>query len=94
MTTARFTLRLDPDLKQWLEDEAERRDRSAGWVAKEAIEPMRRASEMRQRMIADAVREADEGVFVSREAVHSWMATWDTEDEASVPQADTFLKRD
>jgi predicted transcriptional regulator len=93
MSSARFTLRLDPELKQWLEDEAERRDRSAGWLAKQAIENMRRSSETRRQLIKDAVEEADRGAFVSQDAVHSWMAGWDTEHEAPVPEPDVVLNR-
>ena len=93
MTTARFTMRLDPELKQWLEDEAVRRERSAGWLAKQAIESMRRASETRRRLIEDAADEADKGVFVSQEAVHAWMDGWDTEHETAAPEPDVFLNR-
>ena len=94
MTTARFTLRLDPDLKQWLEDEALRQDRSAGWVAKQAIETMKQASEMRQHLIDAAVGDAEAGAFVSQQAVHAWMETWDTANETPLPQPDIFLRRD
>lgn len=37
MTQSRFTMRLDADLKDWLETEARRQDRSAAWLAKQAI---------------------------------------------------------
>jgi predicted transcriptional regulator len=93
MTTARFTLRLDPELKQWLEEEALRRDRSAGWLAKQAIENMKQATELNRQIIEEAIQEADKGVFVSQEAVHAWMETWDTEHEAPVPKPDVFLHR-
>ena len=93
MSSARFTLRLDPELKQWLEEEAERRDRSAGWLAKQAIEAMRRASEERRQVIEEAVRAADRGEFVSSVAVHAWMASWDTGGELPMPEPDIFLKR-
>jgi predicted transcriptional regulator len=93
MSSARFTLRLDPELKQWLEEEAERRDRSAGWLAKQAIENMRRASETRRRLIEDAVEEANKGALVSQEAVHAWMAGWDSEHETAAPEPDVFFKR-
>lgn len=93
MTTARFTLRLDPELKQWLEDEALRRDRSAGWLAKQAIENLKLATELKRQAIEEALQEADNGVFVSQEAVHAWMGTWDTDQEAPMPKPDVFLHR-
>jgi hypothetical protein len=34
MNSPRFTMRLDPELKNWLETEAKRRDRSAAYLAK------------------------------------------------------------
>lgn len=90
MTSARFTLRLDPELKQWLDDEAQRRDRSAGWLAKQAIQDMKRATEAKRQLVKDAIREADKGIFVSQTAVHAWMETWDTGNEASAPKPDVF----
>lgn len=93
MSDSRFTLRLDPELKQWLENEARRQDRSAGWLAKQAIENLKRATERKRRLIEDAVAEADQGVFVSQKAVHDWMATWDTERELPPPAPDVFPAR-
>lgn len=93
MSDSRFTLRLDPELKQWLEDEARRRDRSAGWLAKQAIEGLKRATEQKRQIVEDAIREADQGVFVSQEAVHGWMETWDTAEEAPIPGPDVFATR-
>lgn len=93
MTDARFTLRLDADLKDWLEAEARRQDRSAGWVAKRAIETLKRTTEARRKMIADAIEDAEKGVFVSQGTVHDWMRTWDTETEAPVPAPDLVVTR-
>ena len=91
MTTARFTMRLDPELKLWLEQEAHRLDRSAGWLAKEAIAQMKHAADQRQTAIAVAIAKADQGVFVSQSAVHQWMQSWDTDDESTMPQPDVML---
>lgn len=93
MTSARFTLRLDPDLKQWLEEEALRQDRSVGWVAKQAIKTMKQASDLRRQLVNDAVEQADKGLFVSQDKVHAWMESWDTKDEGPVPKPDLFLQR-
>lgn len=91
MSNARFSLRLDPELKEWLEREAARQDRSVAWLAKQAIETMKDSIEARRKMVRDAVAQADEGTFVSQEAVHDWMATWDTERETPVPAPNVFL---
>jgi predicted transcriptional regulator len=93
MTTARFSLRLEPELKDWLEAEAKRKDRSAGYIATQAIQSLKRATEAKRQMIQDAMAEAEKGEFVSEEAVHAWMDSWDTDNELPMPEPDVFLKR-
>jgi len=90
MTSARFSMRLEPELKAWLEDEGKRRDRSAAYMAKKAIATMKQQSDAKRQMIRDAVAEADKGVFVSQQAVHTWMESWDTDNELPKPQPDIF----
>jgi hypothetical protein len=68
MTGARFSLRLEPETKDWPEIDAKRQ------------------------LIRDAVLEAQKGVFVSQEAVHTWMDSWDTENELPMPKPDVFLR--
>jgi predicted transcriptional regulator len=92
MTSARFSLRLEPELKDWLEVEAKRQKRSAGFLATEAIQHLKEMTETKRQLIRDAVSEAEKGVFVSQEAVHAWMDSWDTENELPIPQPDIFLK--
>jgi predicted transcriptional regulator len=92
MTSARFSLRLEPELKEWLEGEAKRQKRSAGFIATSAIEHLKEATEAKRQLIRDAVHKADKGVFVSQGAVHAWMDSWDTANELPTPQADVFLK--
>lgn len=92
-TSARFSMRLEPDLKEWLEEEAKLHDRSAGYIAAQAIATQKLRSESRRRMIDEAVLEADKGVFVSSEAVSAWMNSWGSENELPVPKPDIFLHR-
>jgi predicted transcriptional regulator len=92
MSDTRFTLRLDPELKRWLEDEASRQDRSAAWVAKRAIEQLKHAADAERDLIEDALEEAGKGEFVSREAVHNWQDGWDTGGKDELPAPDVFLK--
>ncbi len=93
MANDRITIRVEPELKQWFEQEAKRQDRSVGYVVTQSMQQAKRSSEARDRMIRDAMAEADKGVFVSQEAVHRWMDSWDTENEISLPQPDVYLKR-
>lgn len=92
MSSARFSLRLEPELKDWLEVEAKRQKRSAGFLATEAIQHLKEMTEAKRQLIRDAVLEAEKGVFVSQEAVHAWMDSWDTEKELPMPEPDVFLK--
>ena len=44
----------------------------------------------RDEAIKAALAEADKGVFVSAEAVHRWMESWDTDNELPIPEPDIF----
>ena len=92
-SSSRFTLRLDPELKVWLEQEARRQDRSTAWLAKQAIEGLKRSTEAKRLMIREAVASADQGSFVSQQAVHKWMDTWDAEHESPPPKPDVHFHR-
>ena len=93
MANDRITIRVEPELKQWFEQQAKRKDRSVGYMVTQSMEKTKRASEARDQMIRDAMAEADKGVFVSQERVHRWMDSWDTESELPLPEPDVFLKR-
>ena len=92
MPSARFTLRLEPDLKDWLEDEARRQDRSAGFLANKAIETLRRDTEAKRQAIEDAMAEAEKGEFISEEAMTAWFLSLGTDNELPEPQPDVFLR--
>jgi predicted transcriptional regulator len=91
--SARFSMLLEPELKEWLEEEARRRDRSAGYVAAQAIALQKARSEARRHLIEDAVAEANEGDFISAEKMNAWFASLGAEDELPEPEADVFLRR-
>ena len=93
MTSPRFTLRLEPELKDWLEQEAKRRDRSAAYLAKQAIHDLKARTEAKARMIEDAVAEADRGVFISEERMTAWFDALGSEHELPEPEPDVFLDR-
>lgn len=90
MPSARFSLRLEPELKAWLEDEAKRKDRSAGYIATQAIQSLKDATEARTRLIEDAIKEADEGVFISEEKMTAWFLSLGTGNELPEPEPDIF----
>lgn len=88
MTSPRFTMRLDADLKDWLETEAKRQDRSAAYLAKQAIQALREKTEAKSDMIRNALVEADKGLFVSEEAMTAWFESLGTDQELPEPEAD------
>lgn len=93
MASDRITVRLNPELREWFEQQAKRKDRSLGYMVTQSMEQTKRSSEARDQMIREAMAEADKGVFVSQEAVHKWMDSWDLENELPFPEPDVFLKR-
>jgi predicted transcriptional regulator len=93
MAEDRITIRVEPELKQWFEQQAKRKDRSLGYMVVQSMEQTKRSTEARDQMIRDAMAEADKGVFVSQEAVSKWMDSWDTGNELPVPEPNVFLKR-
>jgi predicted transcriptional regulator len=88
MPNARFSLRLEPELKLWLEEEAKRKDRSAGYIATQAIQFLKNATEARQKLIEDAMKEADKGVFISESKMTDWFLSLGSDQELAEPDAD------
>jgi predicted transcriptional regulator len=93
MQSARFTLRLEPELKDWLEEEAHRQDRSAGFLANKAIASLRHDTEARRSAIQDAMEEAEKGAFISEEAMTAWFLSLGTQNELPEPLPDVFLRQ-
>lgn len=93
MTSPRFTMRLDPELKDWLESEAKRKDRSAAYVAKQAILDLKNKTETKAQMIQEAVTQADKGVFISEDKMTAWFESLGIDHELPEPEADIFLNQ-
>ena len=94
MVTSPFSIRLDPGLKERLERQAKREDRSAGYVVQQALEEYLDAQDYFHEEMAKAAAELDKGVFISGEAMHAWMESWGTEAELPPPEPDIFPKKD
>jgi predicted transcriptional regulator len=92
MPAVPFSLRLDADARARLEEEARRLDRPAAQVAARAIVRWLDAQAALRSEIDSAVAEAEAGLFVSAEAMHAWMETWDSA-EAPPPEPDLRLGR-
>ena len=83
-----YSIRLDDDLRQSLEREAEIEDRPPAQLAVRAIRSMLEAKAAKRDAIETALEQADQGVFISADALNNWMETWDSEDEAPAPTPD------
>jgi len=94
MPSVPFSLRLDASVKERLDEEARRLDRSSSWLATKAIEAFLEAGEAKKRAIEAAVAEADKGEFISSEAMTRWIDSWDTDDELPEPEVDIGRRHD
>lgn len=85
-----FSVRLSPETKRELEEYARRTRRSSAFIVKEAVEAHLAERRAYLAAIDEAIKEADEGVFVSGEAVMKWLHSWGTDDELPMPEPDIF----
>ena len=85
-----FSVRLDDDIKARLDREAERNDRSAGFIINKAVERYLDDVEALHIEMEALVAESEKGVFISEDAMMKWMASWDTDNELPPPQPDIF----
>ena len=86
-----LSLHLEDRLRQSLEEEARLRDVPEADVAEEAIREFLDRQAWLRREIAEAVQEADKGVFISQEAMDRWVDGWGTGNELPPPEPDVFL---
>lgn len=90
MASETFSVRLPEEIKRELEEYARATQRSSAFVVKEAIEAHLAERRAYLAAIEAAEREADEGVFVSGEAVIQWLESWGKENELPPPEPDIF----
>ena len=88
-----LTINLDNDLMLRLQQQAEAQGMPLERLVTEALQRLIRAQEEKQRIIDEALAEAEKGRFISAEAMHRWMASWGTDDELPPPEPDVIIKR-
>lgn len=88
MPTTPYTIRLDDDVREALEREAQLEDRPASQLAVKAIASMLAAKKAKREAIDAALIEADESVFISQDAMNAWVDSWGADDELAEPIAD------
>jgi RHH-type transcriptional regulator, rel operon repressor / antitoxin RelB len=75
MTTT-MTIRLEPELKQRLDQLAEVTHRSKSYLAAEALREFVELNEWQLREVKDAIKEADEEDFASQQTVAETLGKW------------------
>ena len=93
MASARFSMRLEPELRDWLDQEAKRKDRSAGYIATQAIRSLKQEMELKRQLIQQTMQDADRGEFVSEQAMTKWFLSLGTENELPEPEPDVFATK-
>ncbi|MEE9446856.1 MAG: hypothetical protein V3V09_02790 [Arenicellales bacterium] len=93
MPTVPFSLRIDSEIKTQLEREARSLDRSASYIANQAIISFLQARAYKRKAIQDAIVKADEGVFISSQAMGTWVDSWGTDAELSSPKIDIYPEK-
>lgn len=91
--SVKLSFEVESDLKDWIDEEAERQDRPASEVVAEVLGAAMRRQAARDEMIRAAIREADKGVFISSEKVTEWFLSLGTENELPEPEPDVFIHR-
>lgn len=88
-----LSIQISQETSERLERLGRATDRSAATLATEALERYLLESEWEIDRLDAAIADADEGVFISNEAVTSWLSTWGTGGEARAPEPDTFTPK-
>lgn len=83
-------LNLDEATQERLQAEARRQDQSEVDLASDVIRNYLDRQDYKRQAIEVAVAEADKGVFISGEAMHRWIESWDTDNELPPPEPDIF----
>ena len=87
MANTQFSFRLDTELKSKLKQEAQHLNRSESYIAATAIEKYLLACEQKRKAIDLAVKQAEQGDFISSEAMGAWIDSWGTANELNPPEA-------
>jgi predicted transcriptional regulator len=81
-------VKLDPEIKDRLEQLGEIKHRSVHWLMKEAIARYLEQEEYNEQLNQETVsrwQEAEQGKVVSHQAVSEWLDTWGTDEESDRP---------
>ena len=86
MTTKVLTAHIPLPLAEKVDQLAARRERSRGWIVKQALSAWIEQEEDRQRLTLEALEDVDAGRVIAHEAVKEWAASLSTEKPLPLPQ--------
>jgi len=90
MPTSTFTTRIDADLKERLQNIARQEQRSASFMANQAIEHFVEEREATRALLETGLMMIEKGApTISSEAIHAWMTG---PEDAPFPEPDSFKK--
>jgi len=87
MATTSFTTRMDSDLKARLERIAHYEERSASFVANQAIKALVEDREYSHRLIELGLREIEAGRIIPENEMDAWVDDWSEGNERPFPVA-------
>ncbi len=90
MANVPLSLRIDSEIKERIEQEAKILDRSSSYVVVQAITSYLKARNIKREAIAEAIVEADKGVFISQKSMGKWVDSWGTDNALMPPEPDIF----
>ncbi len=90
MAMTQFSMRLPEELKSSLKEISKLSHRSQSQIATKAIAEYVEKNEWKMKAIAEAVEEADKGIFISHGKIDSWLDSWGSENELPAPTPDIF----
>jgi predicted transcriptional regulator len=85
-----LSLHVKAELKERLEEEARELSITPDALVGRAIESYLEIRGVERELLRQRIAEAEKGVFVSGEAMHRWIESWDRDDELPPPEPDIF----
>lgn len=89
-----FTLRIPDEVKEDLKFLSETTNRTQASIAAEILEEKISIKAKRIRAIQEAKQQAQNGVFISQEAMERWVDSLGTDNELPMPEPDVLPNQD
>lgn len=93
MSTVPLSLRIDSEIRERIEVEAEKMDRPSSYVVVEAIKQYLNKKDYKKEALKTAIERADKGEFISQESMREWFASLGSDNQLPRPKPDVFLKK-